>query len=152
MRLPKYRRFVSQHPWFPRVARSLLDWQYIGQGKISPDRAIELVFGKDVSHLGVMPYTECNLQRQTGQDTQYLGRKLLTSPIKATIIQTFRIVFHNEGEERFTQDHNMSMGTIQESIDAYRTKHVDAIVELTFLGIGSGVHTHRLNVFVFPES
>jgi hypothetical protein len=152
----KYQEFVETHPWFPRAARELIDWHWYSTGEAEPDRATKSFFENNVSHLGIAQYSQCDLSRPgVSVDTQFLQSRLLSSPVTIKLTRVFRVVFHSEGEPRFTRDHAMvdSSMTIQESIDEYAKlfpgHRVDALIECLFTSFGN-MKTHRFDVTVFP--
>lgn len=156
MKIAKYREFTKQHPWFPSAVRPLIDWQGQGPGEENPDRATELFFERQVSHLGCIPSSKCDLERLGAEaDVLFLKSKLLSTRIKVHILRTFRIVYHEEGETRFGCSHSIASCSISiaKSIERYskisnRVRVTDAVIEQVHIVYGD-IKTNRFNVSIF---
>ncbi len=154
MKPAKYRKFVTNRPWFPSAARPLIDWRDYGLGKTDPDQATEAFFLDRVSHLGIVPPEQFNFEREgTEHEDGLWCSELLLVPLKIEVIRTHRVVYHHKGEERFTQNHPMVLGgTVKSSIEGYGgsiDSGIDAIIEHVCIAF-SNMKTHRFNVIMFP--
>lgn len=136
----------------------MISWEIYGPGEQNPDLATEEFFTVAASHLGVVPWERCDLGRRgTEFDEGSWQSELLPTMLKIDVIRAFRVVYHEEGEQRFTRSHSMVPGTqssIQDAIDTYSglvtsKYYLDAVVELILIGCGD-MKTHRFNLAIYP--